>query len=125
MVRGGPSLNPHGRPRTGTSLAEAMRKRFPVEDIVELAAKLATCDDAKVRMSALQFIADRAHGKVINATDVTLNDGRTGARIDWSTVPIERRRLLMNALTEVDQITAAAEGDDVLEGEAGPDVASS
>lgn len=100
----GQSGNPAGRPKVGLTLAEAMRKRFPPDEIVKMAADLAlqSADD-KVRLSALQFIADRAYGKVLSTTEVTINDG-TGqtARIPWDQMPLERRKALLNALTEVD-----------------------
>lgn len=104
----GQSGNVNGRPKVGLSLAEAMRKRFPPSVVVDMAAELATnADDERVRMQALQFIADRAYGKVLTTTEVTINDG-TGetASVDWKNVPIERRRQLMNALSEVDGMAA-------------------
>jgi len=108
MVKGGPSLNPAGRPKVGLSLAEAMRKRFPVSRIVDMAEQMfADATDERVKMQALQFIADRAHGKVLSTTEITINDG-TGetASVDWSKVPVERRRALLNALSEVDGMAA-------------------
>lgn len=100
----GQSGNPAGRPKVGLTLAEAMRKRFPPDEVVKLAAQLVEeSPDDKVRLSALQFIADRAYGKVLSTTEVTINDG-TGqsAKIPWDKLPLERRKALLNALTEVD-----------------------
>lgn len=107
----GTSGNPNGRPKVGLSLAEAMRRRFPPDEVVKLALELVEQEaDLKVRLSALQFIADRAYGKVLSTTEVTINDG-TGqsAKVPWDKVPLERRKALLNALTEVDGMAVPVE----------------
>lgn len=104
LFQKGQSGNVNGRPKVGLSLAEAMRKRFPVAAIVDMAAQMfADATDERVKMQALQFIADRAHGKVLSTSEVTINPG-TGevGQVDWSKVPVERRRALLAALSDVD-----------------------
>lgn len=59
-----------GRPRVGLSLANAIRRRFPPERIVDMAESLAGSDDERVRMALLQWIADRGFGKVVENIDV-------------------------------------------------------
>lgn len=72
MTRGAPSLNPRGRKPLGTSLSAAMRARFPVDKIVDLAADLAEhAESEQVRLAALQMINDRAWGKVTERHEVT------------------------------------------------------
>jgi hypothetical protein len=62
MRRGGPSLNPRGRPRVGESLAAALRHRLPPERIAELAVQLLAGDaSADVRLAALDWIARRGY----------------------------------------------------------------
>ncbi len=49
-----------------------MRARFSPERIVELAGKLAeSAESEQVRLSALQMIAERSHGKVTEKHEVT------------------------------------------------------
>ena len=55
----------------GESLAQAYRERFPVERIVALAEKLVeNAESEAVRLSALQLIHDRGHGKVTERHEV-------------------------------------------------------
>lgn len=62
MRRGGPSINPHGRPLLGKSLADALRHRVSAERIAELAVQLLDGDaDADVKLRALDWIARRGY----------------------------------------------------------------
>ena len=113
MVKGGPSLNPRGRPRRGLSLAEAMRERFPLQRICDLAEELATgADDDRVRMQALSFIADRAHGK---APQVVKFESDDGDEFNLSGVPVERQIALLGALDALDEIAVTSEADEAVE----------
>lgn len=49
-----------------------MRERFPIEWICEQAARLVeSAESEAVRMSALQLIADRSHGKVSDRVTIS------------------------------------------------------
>jgi len=86
-------------------LANAFRHRFPVEKIVELAAKLAeSAESEQVRLSALQLIAERAHGKVVVGIDASISNGSTPPERDWSALPIDERRELLARLRAVPEL---------------------
>lgn len=87
MRAGGPSLNPKGRPKLGDSLAEAMRLRFPVERICDLAEALVTgAESETVRMSALQMIAERTAGKAPQVVEMTVGQRGDDDLIDLTTM---------------------------------------
>lgn len=52
-----------GRPSVGASLADAVRRKWPPEKIVELAEKHLASTDEKISFAAFQFVADRGYGK--------------------------------------------------------------
>lgn len=112
-VKGGASPNPAGRKSVGDSLADAMRRKFPPARIVELAERLAeTADSDSVRLSALLFIADRAHGKV--ATDLNLHatmsdgeDARANAAL-IANAPLAARREALAYVQRSRALLAAA-----------------
>lgn len=63
MRRGAPSLNPHGRPPVGLSLANAVRRRFPPETIVEMAARILEGEaPAAVKLRTLELLDRRGYG---------------------------------------------------------------
>ena len=106
----GVSGNPKGRPSVGNSLAYALRQKFTPDRIVEIAVDLVASDDPKVRLATLQFIADRAYGKVPTTAEITVHESGDDAKpVDWSAVSVERRRALMEALEEVEAIAEAAD----------------
>ncbi|MEJ7597775.1 MAG: hypothetical protein WKG01_07695 [Kofleriaceae bacterium] len=72
-VAGAPSPNPGGRPK-GESLQAAARRRGPPHRILDAAEKIldAKTDPASVRMAALAFVAERAHGKVTSVVDANI-----------------------------------------------------
>jgi hypothetical protein len=110
MTKGAPSLNPRGRPRVGDSLADAMRRKFPPERIVDLAERLVeTAESEQVRLAALQMIAERAHGKVpsdlnINAS-TTSDDEDRAARI--AAMPLEQRKVALEKYREARRLMGA------------------
>lgn len=59
----GNRANPRGRPSVGASLADAVRRKWPPEKIVELAEKHIASKDEEIAFKAFQFIADRGYGK--------------------------------------------------------------
>jgi hypothetical protein len=71
----GVSGNPDGRPPVSLSLADAIRRRFSPERIVDHAERLLTMaeEQADVRAAAivLQLLTDRGYGKVLTTVEVT------------------------------------------------------
>jgi hypothetical protein len=69
------SGNPDGRPPVSLSLADAIRRRFSPERIVDHAERLLTMaeEQADVRAAAivLQLLTDRGYGKVLTTVEVT------------------------------------------------------
>ena len=106
MAKGAPSLNPRGRPRVGDSLANAFRQKFSPERIVELAEKLAeSAESEQVRLSALQLIAERAHGKVVTTIDASITAEGAAPSRDWSSMPLDERRELLARIRAVPELT--------------------
>lgn len=64
MVKGAPSVNPHGRPRAGTALAERIRERLDPDTILDLARQLADDEsipidkrlDSILRLAAMGYL---------------------------------------------------------------------
>ena len=67
MVRGGPSLNPKGRPSVGLSLANAIRRGVTLEDLVAKAVELTHSKDEKIRLAAIRLLMERGFGKLLLA----------------------------------------------------------
>lgn len=105
------SGNPRGRPPVSLSLADAIRRRFPPERIVDMVEKLA--DDAKderVRLAALQIISDRGYGKVLTEIEVTQHAPQ--AAVNWSAVAPERRRAMFDTVLEIEAVAGVTNGDE-------------
>lgn len=66
----GKSGNPAGRPKSGESLAEAVRQKWPPEKLVERMTELAASDDERVAEAAVRWLADRGYGKAVELVDV-------------------------------------------------------
>ena len=112
MAKGAPSLNPNGRPPVRRALATAMRETFSEARIVELAEDLVlNAKSESVRLAALEFIANRADGKV--ATDVNLNATMApAARLpsNWSTMNAADRDAYLDEVQR-NGMRALSEGD--------------
>lgn len=52
-----------GRPSVGASLADAVRRKWPPDKIVELADQHLKSADEKIAFAAFQFVAERGYGK--------------------------------------------------------------
>lgn len=65
----GNNANPRGRPSVGASLADAIRRRFPPERIVDHAEKLLDLaleqGDVSAGAKVLQILTDRGYGKIL------------------------------------------------------------
>lgn len=98
--RPGISGNPAGRKPNGETLADAYRAKFTPERIVELAERLATeAVSEQVRLQALAMISERAHGKVANVLDASINAGTSSTDYSHlSAMPLDERRLLLAKL---------------------------
>lgn len=98
MRAGAPSLNPRGRPRIGQSLAEAIREHFSPDTIIELAEKLTRSEDDRVRMVALQFIAERGYGKA-PTTQLDVESAKPPSLpANWHTLPPAQRAAFLEAM---------------------------
>jgi hypothetical protein len=66
MQRGLPSVNPHGRPPVGRSLASAIRRSVPPQVIVSLALRIVENEEATppTRLRALELLAARGYGTI-------------------------------------------------------------
>jgi hypothetical protein len=66
MRRGAPSLNPHGRPPVGRTLAAAIRQRVPPDTIVTLALHIVddTASTPETRLRTLELLARRGYGAI-------------------------------------------------------------
>jgi len=66
MQRGAPSVNPHGRPRVGRTLASAIRQRVTPTAIVTIALRIVENEDAAppTRLRALELLAARGYGTI-------------------------------------------------------------
>ncbi len=106
MVKGGPSVNPRGRPRNGESLAEAFRAKWSDEKIVALFTDLAENSHSdQIRMQAGMAISDRVAGKVKDRIEHSRAD-------DFGNFPphvqaalqelVERKLAIMDAYLEDD-----------------------
>ncbi len=72
MVKGGPPLNPHGRPRTGHALAEKVRELVDPAELVSFFLKIKNDPSAKHadRMTAANWLSERGWGKA--PIDITI-----------------------------------------------------
>lgn len=111
----GQSGNPKGRPRVGDSLADAIRRRFPPERIVDMLESLSQSDDDRVRATVTQVIADRGYGKVKEHLEV--ESGMTPEQVALfealRMTPHERRLAAQNSTADaIEDAKAAADADD-------------
>jgi hypothetical protein len=115
MRAGAPSLNPRGRPKVGQSLAEAMRAHFSPQTIIELAESLTRSEDDRVRMVALQFIAERSWGKA-SATPLDDNSKPPPLPGNWQAMRAAERAAYLEAMRAgVRMLPSTTEDDEVSE----------
>lgn len=105
----GVSGNPLGKKKS-TSLAEAIRQRFPVERIVDIAENLLASDDDRVVLATFSLIMDRGHGKVASVISATVSTSED--HIDVSSIPIEERRAMLSTAVKMTMLEGASGPDD-------------
>ena len=110
-VKGGPSPNPSGRPRSGLALAERIRERVTPDQLIDLVTE-ALGDvriDIEKRVSLAMQLASYGYSRPATGVDL-LVQGSSGASssADWSAVPIdERRAILAEIRTRLDAAKAS------------------
>ena len=103
--RPGVSGNPSGRPRSGTSLADVLRAKCSAEWIADRLRELASsAESEQVRLSALQQISDRTHGKVTDRLELSRGtDPEDDDGVDYSALDLDQLRALEAAEEEYEQ----------------------
>lgn len=116
-VKGGPSPNPHGRPRRGEALADLIRERVPREWLVGRVVELAKSEDERVALAALAWLRDAAYPRPEQRHEVVgvmasapLDSARILAGLSEGAL----RELLQLAERQEDEIVEAT-GDDTEE----------
>jgi hypothetical protein len=115
MVKGGPSLNPKGRPRAGLALAERIRERLDPDTLLNLAMRVAedeTLSDAR-KIEILLPLYDRGYVKPPTTIAAQVHTTSSPSR-DYSQVPLEERRALLEQIRSLGRVTDPK----VLDGEA-------
>lgn len=99
MVKGGPSLNPKGRPRSGLAFAERVRERIDPDLIIDLAVRVASDEtiSPERRLEALWPLIDRGFIKPPTTIAAHVQTVASGSR-DWSQVSLDERRALLGQL---------------------------
>lgn len=103
MVKGGPSLNPKGRPRAGLALAERIRERLDPDTLLDLAVRVAADEtlSPERRLEVLIPLYDRGYLKPPTTIAAKVETTDATPRRDWSAVPLEQRRELLAELRRV------------------------
>lgn len=100
MPAGGPSLNPAGRPKRGTSLAERVRWIVDPDEIVAFLLGVVRDGKAKLeaRLVAASQLLDRGWGKPLSTVDLAITGTPNAPTRDFSGMSIEARRELLATL---------------------------
>lgn len=124
-ISGNPGGRPKGYERRLREVVDSMKADDPVIDpegvtgedgtpakipAFEAIVKQAVIDAIAGDRYARDFIADRLMGKAKQTVAIS-EDGASGPEADWSAVPIDKRRELLETLL----LIAPAEGDDAVE----------
>lgn len=104
----GQSGNVKGRPPVATALATAVRDKVPPDELVTIALGIAKDSgaDARDRLAAVNFLADRGWGRPLQAVELSAAIGRTETQVDTTAV---LARLSTAALREIAAAQAALE----------------
>jgi hypothetical protein len=99
-VRGGPSPNPGGRPKSATLVARAVAEKTDGgREIVDRVLAIARGEDATIssersRTWALEWLADRVWGKPISSIELVGNAPQVPPRIDANLSDEEMREII-------------------------------
>ena len=100
-VKGCPSPNPNGRPRTGLACAEKVREL--VDPAEWVAFELAVARDPKMpldrRAAAWHALIDRGFTKPAQGVDLLVAGSAGAVTRDWSALPLDERRALLERLS--------------------------
>lgn len=97
---GGPSANPHGRPKRGMSLAERVRHRADPDELVDFLIGVVRNEKAKLeaRLEAARQLFDRGWGKPLASHEISVAVPGPAAGRDLSALPVDERRDLLAKL---------------------------
>ena len=106
MVSGGPSLNPAGRPKRGTSLAERVRWIVDPDELVEFLLGVVRDGKAKIesRLVAAGQLLDRGWGKPLSTVDLNVTGTPGAPTRDLSGMTLDERRELLAKIRALPQI---------------------
>lgn len=107
---GDPRINRNGRPRTGAALAEAIREQLDPKVALDLLAKFAVDENVPVerRLAVLLPWYQAGYTKPEQRHELALEQ-RNAPQRNWSAVPLEERKALLEKLRGVPELTS---GDD-------------
>lgn len=118
-VKGGPSPNPGGRPKSAAIVAKAIaEKTNGGAEIVERVLAIARGEDTEIRSErsrtwALEFLADRVWGRPAMSLELTAPDGQRRSSdpldgLDDSALTTDEMRQIVQACDTVERLTAKA-----------------
>ena len=99
MRRGGPSLNPGGRPRRGESLAEAVRELVEPAELIGFLLAIMRSPVMRIadRLTAAGQLLDRGWGKALQPSEISVNaTGELPA--EWGALSPDERAAHLRAL---------------------------
>lgn len=110
-VKGGPSPNPRGRPRSGLAFAERVRERIDPDLVIDLALRVAADETMTpdARLAALLPLIDRGFIRPPVTAAIAMETTSTPA-FDWSRIPLERRRDVLEAIRTASALPAGDAG---------------
>ncbi len=104
-AKGNPG-NPKGRPRAGLAFAERVRERIDPDLVIDLAMRVA-CDESLSpieRLRELWPLIDR--GFIKPPTTIAAQLETTTRSRDWSQLPLEERRQMLEMIRRAPQLPA-------------------
>lgn len=106
----GQSGNPHGRPRCGMALAEAIRSRIDPHQVVDLVQRHLE-DEAIPIADRLQVVLPWMHSGFLRppATIAATIETNSTSQRDWGALDIDARRALLEQIRSVPQLTGETE----------------
>jgi hypothetical protein len=98
-VKGGPSPNPLGRPRTGLAFAERGRERIDPDKVLELAVRVLEDETLppRERLAIVMPVVDRIYVKPPTSTQLEVTNGNAAPH-SFGHLSLERQRELLAEL---------------------------